>query len=388
MSTVPSMPTEISDVQQHRLSKRAFDGSVSPAGATPGKRIKSKETADGQRIPAKSYGWIEDLVIEEIAKNFRDKTRDLAKAVGRSVQEIRHKAYNKALQASPTPAPAQLDTPPANFRPSPPTPRPQSNKRRNDRNAHEPGHIVPLQHHHPDATSNLLTGSEKKNKPRRNRKIVKCRRTNKVELLERREPDRYQCHRKCGKRFKRKDSWRRHLLTNTPQDGWLCMVDALDLLAEHHPCKLCGDSGATAEHFRTKHPECFDTDRSTNQHGGCGKLILSGRKDHFYQHFKSEHPTLSATQLEKLSRFKIPYEGRWKCGFCPQSFFSWDAWSDHVADHFENDGKAIKDWTDSPEPRRAMVIQHLDYESEDANEDDDGDDSGGFCKFSGFHHFT
>lgn len=375
MSTVPSMPTETGlDVNEHRHSKRTFDRSASPTSATQGKRMRSN---DSQRIPAQAYDWLENVGIEEIAKNFREKTRELANAVGRNLQEIQHRAYNRALQASPTPTPAQLDTPPANFRSTPPAPvkltsRPQSSKHRKDRNAHESP-----QQPHPYPASNSLAEPEKKNKPRRNRKIVKCRRTNKVELLERSEHERYQCHRKCGKRFRRKDNWRRHLLTNSPQDGWLCMVGALDVFTEHHPCKLCGLSGATAEHFKSKHPEYFNTDRSKNQHQGCGKLILSGRKDHFNEHFKSEHPTLSATHLEELSRFKIPYQGQWNCGFCPEStpgFYSFDIWFDHVANHFENDGKAVKYWADRPEPRRDMAIQHFDSENEDASNEDDDDD--------------
>ena len=383
------MPTETGlDVRERRLSKRAFDGSTSPTGVTLGKRIRSEdllETSDDQGISAEPYNWIENFGIEKIAKTFRKMTRDLSNAVGKNLQEIQDEAIRRALQGSPTPAPAQLDMRPSNFRPSQTapvklTPRPQPSKRHKDRSAHEAGPTVLTQQRHPDAASNLVAEPKRKNKPRRNRKIVKCRRTSKVELLERNELERYQCHRKCGKRFIRKDSLRRHLLTNSPQDGWLCMVGALDILTKDHPCKLCGASGATAEHFRTEHPECFHTDRSTNQHEGCGKLILSGRKDHFHQHFKSEHPTLSATQLEKLSRFKIPYDGLWKCGFCPPlepGFFSWDEWFDHVASHFENERKAIKDWADRPEPRRTMVIQHLESESEDssnADEDEDEDD--------------
>ena len=124
--SMSSIPTEAGlVVTQQRLSKRTFDSSTSPIIAAAGKRMRSKdllETSDAQGISTDSYDWIEDAGIEAIAKNFREKTRDLAKMVGRNIQEIRHKAYRKVLQASPTPAPAELDMPPTSFRPSTPVP--------------------------------------------------------------------------------------------------------------------------------------------------------------------------------------------------------------------------------------------------------------------------
>ena len=118
-----------------------------------------------------------------------------------------------------------------------------------------------------------------------NRKIVPCRRTRDENLLERDENRRYQCTRKCGKRFKRKDDWKRHELKACPQDGWLCMVGLCYEQDGKFSCRFCAAPCNSADHFRLNHPGFMQTRTSRGQPSlACGKLIISNRKDHFRQH--------------------------------------------------------------------------------------------------------
>lgn len=132
-----------------------------------------------------------------------------------------------------------------------------------------------------------------------------------------------------------------------------------------------------AEHFKSNHREVFESRRATN--GGCGKLILPGRRDHFTQHFRGRHAAgeHSLEEIERISHFKIEYNGGWRCGFCSDSnciFTRWDNWFGHVAAHFES-GMAIKDWMDDlerPEPCLSLSLGSYDDDSSNGSDGPSG----------------
>ncbi|KAJ5055694.1 hypothetical protein J3E72DRAFT_227946 [Bipolaris maydis] len=114
----------------------------------------------------------------------------------------------------------------------------------------------------------------------------RCTPTDDLELLGRDPRKIYQCTRKCGKRYGRKNDWKRK-----EEEGY--------------PCK----------------------------------------KYHFVQHFRNIHADVDPDQYEEASVVYSETEFPRKCGFCRHRFSSRQERIDHIADHFKQ-GKCMLDWRD------------------------------------------
>lgn len=383
MATISTAPSTHANTGLNlNIPKRRFDTSPDgSAGGTLTKRRKRKDPCEdsrSQRILADCL----DTWIDEIVEKYQDKIAALATLQDMKGQEVSERFFDRLKERLLDPA--HQSTQPRMLRPTAPAVveyalQSSSYQSVIEQRVDDPA--TPIRQPPTDQGRPLAIRPRTKAKLRRDRKIALCRRTEDENLLERDERRRYQCTRKCGKRFSRKDYWKRHELKACPQDGWFCMVDLFDERDGEPLCQICRASCTSAEHFTLSHPDWLQNGTLRGQRlTGCGKLIVSNRKDHFRQHFDSRHPELSATHFEKLenmSRFRIPYEGQWRCGFCPPQCNGFDDWNErchHVANHFENDGKAIKDWSDYSEWPKAK-LQHR--ESKDDTSSDEDDNNGG-----------
>ncbi len=150
----------------------------------------------------------------------------------------------------------------------------------------------------------------------------RCTPTEDPELLGRDPRKIYQCTRKCGKRYGRKNDWKRNEEEGYPCKSWVC--------------SLC-----TTEGVEVVRP-CF-------------------RKYHFVQHFRNIHPEMNAEDFDETSTVYSETEFPRKCGFCRHRFESRQERIDHIADHFKQ-GKCMLDWCDEE-----------DTDSHDSADDDNGD---------------
>ncbi|KNG48858.1 dual specificity mitogen-activated protein kinase kinase 1 [Stemphylium lycopersici] len=150
----------------------------------------------------------------------------------------------------------------------------------------------------------------------------RCTPTDDLELLGRDPRKIYQCTRKCGKRYGRKNDWKRKEEEGYPCKSWVC--------------SLC-----TSEGVENVKP-CY-------------------RKYHFVQHFRNIHADVNPDDHEETSIVYSETEFPRKCGFCRHRFASRQERIDHIADHFKQ-GKCMLDWRDD--------------EDNDGNDstDDDNDD--------------
>ncbi|KAI4957846.1 hypothetical protein J4E86_004985 [Alternaria arbusti] len=157
----------------------------------------------------------------------------------------------------------------------------------------------------------------------------RCTPTEDLELLGRDPRKIYQCTRKCGKRYGRKNDWKRNEEEGYPCKSWVC--------------SLCTVGGV--DNVRP----CF-------------------RKYHFVQHFRNIHPEMNAEDFDEASTVYSETEFPRKCGFCRHRFETRQERIDHIADHFKQ-GKSMLDWRDEE-----------DNDSLDSADDDndDGPGDGGF----------
>ncbi|PZD27474.1 SPS1, serine threonine protein kinase, partial [Pyrenophora tritici-repentis] len=124
----------------------------------------------------------------------------------------------------------------------------------------------------------------------------RCTPTDDVELL-RRDPQKiYQCTRKCGKRYGRKNDWKRNEEEGYPCKSWVC--------------SLCTSEGV--EHVKP----CY-------------------RKYHFVQHFRNIHSGMNPEDYDEASTVYSETEFPRKCGFCRHRFESRQERIDHIANHFK-----------------------------------------------------
>lgn len=151
----------------------------------------------------------------------------------------------------------------------------------------------------------------------------RCTPTDDLELLGRDPRKIYQCTRKCGKRYGRKNDWKRKEEEGYPCKSWVC--------------SLCISQGV--ENVKP----CY-------------------RKYHFVQHFRNIHADIDPEDHEETSIVYSETEFPRKCGFCRHRFASRQERIDHIADHFKQ-GKCMLDWRDDDENNDA-----------DDSTDDDNDD--------------
>jgi serine/threonine protein kinase len=158
----------------------------------------------------------------------------------------------------------------------------------------------------------------------------RCTPTEDPELLGRDPRKIYQCTRKCGKRYGRKNDWKRNEEEGYPCKSWVC--------------SLCTIEGA--DNVRP----CF-------------------RKYHFVQHFRNIHPEMNAEDFDEASTVYSETEFPRKCGFCRHRFETRQERIDHIADHFKQ-GKCMLDWRDEED-------NDSHNSADDDNDDGPGDDDFG-----------
>ncbi|EFQ94783.1 hypothetical protein PTT_07438 [Pyrenophora teres f. teres 0-1] len=156
----------------------------------------------------------------------------------------------------------------------------------------------------------------------------RCTPTDDAELLGRDPRKIYQCTRKCGKRYGRKNDWKRNEEEGYPCKSWVC--------------SLCTSEGV--EHVKP----CY-------------------RKYHFVQHFRNIHSGMNAEDHDEASIVYSETEFPRKCGFCRHRFESRQERIDHIANHFKQ-GKCMLDWRDDED----------DENDDSAGDDDDHSNGDGF----------
>jgi serine/threonine protein kinase len=187
----------------------------------------------------------------------------------------------------------------------------------------------PLQLPTPEITSNQNTATTtvvQSAASLRSSKKQRCTPTDDLELLSRDPKKIYQCTRKCGKRYGRKNDWKRNEEEGYPCKSWVC--------------NLCTTQGV--ENVKP----CY-------------------RKYHFVQHFRNIHPEMNAEDYDETSVVYSETEFPRKCGFCRHRFESRQERIDHIADHFKQ-GKCMLDWRDDD----------TDSSGSDGGDDDDDRPSG------------
>jgi serine/threonine protein kinase len=150
----------------------------------------------------------------------------------------------------------------------------------------------------------------------------RCTPTEDQELLGRDPRKIYQCTRKCGKRYGRKNDWKRNEEEGYPCKSWVCSLCTIEGVENVKPCY---------------------------------------RKYHFVQHFRNIHPEMNAEDFDEASTVISETEFPRKCGFCRHRFQSRQERIDHIADHFKQ-GKCMLDWRDEE-----------DNDSHDSADDDNDD---------------
>ncbi|CAG5138359.1 uncharacterized protein ALTATR162_LOCUS322 [Alternaria atra] len=150
----------------------------------------------------------------------------------------------------------------------------------------------------------------------------RCCPTEDLELLGRDPRKIYQCTRKCGKRYGRKNDWKRNEEEGYPCKSWVCSLCTFEGVENVKPCY---------------------------------------RKYHFVQHFRNIHPEMNPEDFDEASTVISETEFPRKCGFCRHRFESRQERIDHIADHFKQ-GKCMLDWRDEE-----------DNDSHDSADDDNDD---------------
>ncbi|KAG9188067.1 hypothetical protein G6011_01990 [Alternaria panax] len=159
----------------------------------------------------------------------------------------------------------------------------------------------------------------------------RCCPTEDLELLGRDPRKIYQCTRKCGKRYGRKNDWKRNEEEGYPCRSWVCNLCTIEGVENVKPCY---------------------------------------RKYHFVQHFRNIHPEMNPEDFDEASTVISETEFPRRCGFCRHRFESRQERINHIATHFK-DGKCMLDWRDEE-----------DNDSHDSA-DDDNDDGPGDDGFGG-----
>ncbi|KAL1795285.1 hypothetical protein ACET3X_007101 [Alternaria dauci] len=150
----------------------------------------------------------------------------------------------------------------------------------------------------------------------------RCCPTEDIELLGRDPRKIYQCTRKCGKRYGRKNDWKRNEEEGYPCKSWVCSLCTIEGVENVKPCY---------------------------------------RKYHFVQHFRNIHPEMNPEDFDEASTVISETEFPRRCGFCRHRFQSRQERIDHIADHFKQ-GKCMLDWRDEE-----------DNDSHDSADDDNDD---------------
>jgi hypothetical protein len=187
----------------------------------------------------------------------------------------------------------------------------------------------------------------------------------------------FQCTRKCGKKFRDRDDWRKHEEVNWPQEGWICDLPATAIVAGIQICTHCGVPNPQMDHFQI-HKKSICNNKAFAARGR-----LHHRKQHFLQHFDNVYPHVPCDDYVRNSHFSVESKfPRW-CGFCRHWFAHWKDRVEHIGAHFHDEAKDMTEWNDRPETddqsghpgnnrRDDKDEQDPDYAS-DSTDDDSGD---------------
>lgn len=204
-----------------------------------------------------------------------------------------------------------------------------------------------------------------------------CKHTSNLKDLVRKGNKIYQCTRGCGKAYVRKEDWVRHEFgINYPQEAWICTL----------PSQVSVDGILTCSSCEIENPG-MDHDHLAQT--PCGERAFKGRvffrEDHFMQHFKNMHPSIPVREQLAIAHFEINSQFPHECGFCVETeFATWRSWVSHIAKHFKDEGKDMRDWnlnrTGGPHDDGSSDSDDDDDDDEDGHDDDfpdDMDDQGG-----------
>jgi serine/threonine protein kinase len=137
----------------------------------------------------------------------------------------------------------------------------------------------------------------------------------------------YMCTaRKCNFKTGHQHDWKRHEEKHQPQSFWICHIPSCPILRK-------------------------------------GKSrFIHHRKDKVTGHASKYHPDIKSDQYLKENFVETrPIFGQ-NCGFCRETFESWEQRCDHILYHFQNDKKGV------PEPMRDYNEQHDDDTDEEDND--------------------
>ncbi|KAG8356554.1 hypothetical protein FVEN_g5701 [Fusarium venenatum] len=138
----------------------------------------------------------------------------------------------------------------------------------------------------------------------------------------------------CTERFHKKYDWQRHEKSiHLGLERWLCRAETSESL---HPesgkpcCIFCSQEEPGQEHIQDHNPL------------SCQERIFN-RKDHLRQHLRLVHradfvPWSMDSWKDTISEVSS------RCGFCGISFSTWQARSEHIAEHFKM-GQTMAAWT-------------------------------------------
>ncbi|KAF7940709.1 uncharacterized protein EAE97_006895 [Botrytis byssoidea] len=184
------------------------------------------------------------------------------------------------------------------------------------------------------------------------RSTASLRRKSNTNLNSKKLPDipqklsRYSCT-KCGQPFERKGAkgdWKRHEQTKCEQQKlWYCMPQAPTFQAFNMwHCMLCstsdGNRDGMAGHITNEHrfQNCWSKPLSERSHP---------RKDKLRDHLKKHHALSEGSTGWEAWHQDLPEKKAWGCGFCGDCFFTWDTRLEHIAEHYENQGLDVSQWS-------------------------------------------
>ncbi|KAF1809492.1 kinase-like protein [Eremomyces bilateralis CBS 781.70] len=177
-------------------------------------------------------------------------------------------------------------------------------------------------------TAASSTPLSEKTCPRSRREL--CKRTLDESCLGRSSDSIYQCTRKCGRRFRRRDMWERH--------------ECIFLPSPRYHCSIC-----------------------VSEKGNARVLC---RKDKLREHFKRFHPTLNPKNYEISSKIKSAGVLPTWCGFCQKrdQFFDLDQRFGHIANHFK-ERKCMLEWVDEETQKEVTEQDNDDFGGNEPGED-------------------
>ena len=167
--------------------------------------------------------------------------------------------------------------------------------------------------------------------------------------------------------------WVRHEESDKhwPQKRYMC-INCIDLIEDDEGNSLCAFCLQRLPLMRSNkmhYLQCQKAQKSKNY------VFNAARKDHFRNHLK-KHGIMNITPEASTWTFSVESDWDRQCGFCPQTFTTWDERKHHVAKHFQQ-GMDISSWK-PPSPKRKRSDDYrpgIDHKRDDDDNNDDDDDN-------------